>query len=178
MLLKLYKATAKGTHYWEAWSDRGQLAVHEGKLGTKGKSRLVRPPRGTTLKQLLASLAKEQRAAGYAEIPTDDHHWIVVQYQLKSWGSAKDLDKAEKVEALLNECLGWTGNGHCDGHDIGSGEMNVFAVVVDPKLGAKTIVAELKKRPRLLAGVVVAIREGEEYRVVHPPRFNGEFAVR
>jgi hypothetical protein len=177
MMLKFYNSTPQEVLYWEAWSERGQLAVHEGKLGTKGKSRLVRPPKGMTLDLFLASLAEEQRKAGFAEIAHDDHHWIVVQYQLETWGSAKNLDKAVKVENLLNECLGWTGNGHCDGNEIGSGEMEVFAVVVDPKLGAETIIAELKKKPRLLAGAVVAIREGEDYRVVHPPGFQGEFRV-
>jgi hypothetical protein len=177
MTIKLYKSTSKGMVYWQAWKDGAYLAVQEGKLGVWGKARLVRPPRGTTPKQLQASLAKEKKAAGYAPISDADHHWVIVQYKLTTWGSAKDLDKAEKLDELFNACLAWTGNGYCDGNDIGSGEMNLFCVVVDPKLAAKTIVAELKKKPRLLAGAVVAIREGEEHRVVHPPRFKGKFAV-
>jgi hypothetical protein len=176
-MLSLYKRTSRGRLFWQAWSNSGQLAINEGKVGARGKSRLVRPPRGTTLKQLLAGLETEKRAEGYAEIPEHEQHWIVVQYNLKTWGSAKDLDKAEKLEFLFNECLGWTGNGYCDGNDIGSGELNVFCVVVDPKLGAKTILAELKNRPRLLAGAVVAVREGEDYRVIHPPRYQGDFAI-
>jgi predicted DNA-binding WGR domain protein len=176
-MLTLYKRTSRGTLFWQVWRDSGQLAINEGKVGSRGKARLVRPPRGTALKQFQNSLEKEKRAEGYAEVSDNAHHWIVVQYKLKTWGSPKDLDKAEKLEFLFNECLGWTGNGHCDGNDIGSGEMNVFCVVLDPKLGAKTIVAELKSRPRLLAGAVVAVREGEDYRVVHPPRYRGEFSV-
>jgi hypothetical protein len=176
MMLKLYKRGPAGILYWEAWTDAGRVVIHGGRLGQRGKARYERPPKGTTLKQFIAGAAKERRAEGYQAIPIEDHHQVVVQYQLKGWGAAKDLDKATKIQSLFDECLGWTGNGHCDGNDIGSGSMNIFSDVVDPELGAKRLVAELRKH-RLLDGAVVAIREGDDYRVVHPARFKGEFSV-
>ncbi len=176
MMLKLYKPGRGGTLYWEAWTDAGRVVVHEGKLGQRGKARYVRPPKETTPKQFITRAAKEQRDLGYAAVPDEKHHQIVVQYQLKGWGSAKDLDKAIKIQERFDECLGWTGNGHCDGNDIGSGTMNVFSLVVDPKIGVKTLVAELRKH-RWLDGAVVAVQDGDDYHVVHPARFKGEFAV-
>jgi hypothetical protein len=46
-------------------------------------------------------------------------------------GSTADLDKRVAVEELMNEGLGWTGLGHCDGGDIGSGTMKIFCYVAD-----------------------------------------------
>ena len=176
MMLKLYKRVPAGILYWEAWTDAGRVVIHEGRLGQRGKARYQRPPKGTTLKQFIARAAKERCAQGYKAIRTEDHHQVVAQYQLNGWGSARDLDKAIKIQGLFDECLGWTGNGHCDGNDIGDGSMNIFSDVVDPELGAKTLVAELRKH-RLLAGAVVAVREGHDYRVVYPVRFEGQFSV-
>lgn len=176
MMLKLYKRNGAGILYWEAWTDAGRVVIHEGRLGQRGKARYERRPKGTTAKQFITAAAQERHAQGYEAIPVDDHYQVVVQYPLKGQGSARDLDKAIKIQGLFDECLGWTGNGHCDGHDIGSGSLNIFSDVVDPKLGAKTLVAELKKR-RLLEGAIVAVREGENYHVVYPVRFRGAFSV-
>jgi hypothetical protein len=176
MMLKLYKRGRTGVRYWEAWDIPGMVVVHEGKLGDRGKTKYLIREKGQTAKQCITEAARKPRAKGYAEIPTDDHYQVVVQYRLKTWGTAKDLAKGHKIEALFNECLGWTGNGHCDGNDFGSGTMNIFSLVVDPELGAATLVAELRKN-RLLKGAVVALREGEDYRVVYPARFKGEFSL-
>jgi hypothetical protein len=32
-----------------------------------------------------------------------------------------------------NQCLGWTGNGHCGQGDISNTSLNLFCSVVDPK---------------------------------------------
>src|SRR5262245_354974 len=176
MMLKLYKRGRTGMRYWEAWTIPGMVVVHEGKLGERGKTRCLIPDEGQSPTRFIKTLAQKPRAKGYAEIPREEHHQIVVQYRLKTWGSAKDLQKGHKIESLFNECLGWTGNGRCDGNDIGSGTLNIFSIVVDPELGATTLVEELRKK-RLLKGAVVAVQEDEEYRVVYPARFKGEFSL-
>jgi hypothetical protein len=175
-MLKLYKRSRGGIRYWEAWTDGGHLVVHEGKLGERGKAKVVIPKAAQSPAQCLREAAAKPRAEGYAAIPLGQQHQIVVQYRLETWGSPVDLDKGHRIEALFNECLGWTGNGMCDGNDIGGGTLNIFSIVVDAELGAATLVAELRKK-RLLKGAVVAVREGDEYRVVHPARFKGEFSV-
>ena len=60
-------------------------------------------------------------------------------------GDEADLEKCHTVEHILNNRLGWTGNGHCDGGDIGSGTINVFSCVVDPYIAKETIVAGLNE---------------------------------
>ncbi len=171
-MLKLYKRGRTGIRYWEAWKASGM----EGKLGDRGKTKYLIPEDGQTPDRCIKDAAARARAKGYAEIPLDEQHQVVVQYRLKAWGSPEDLAKGHRVEALFNECLGWTGNGRCDGNDIGSGTLNIFSIVVDPELGAATLVEELRKN-RLLKGAVVAMREGEEYRVAYPARFKGAFSL-
>ena len=175
-MLKLYKRGRTSVRYWEAWTIPGMVVVHKGKLGERGKTRYLIPDEGQAPEQCIEEAAKRPRAEGYAEIPMREHYQVVVQYHLKTWGSPADLEKGHRIEELFNQCLGWTGNGHCDGNDIGSGIMNIFSIVVDPKLGAATLVEELRKH-HLLKGAVVALREGEHYQVVYPGRYKGEFSL-
>lgn len=89
------------------------------------------------------------------------------------------LSSASVMIDLMNECLGWTGNGHCDGGDIGSGTINIFSYVIDPEIAAKTTI-ECLREENLLEGAIIAIRENieqevEEYLVRWPESFKGEF---
>ena len=79
------------------------------------------------------------------------------------------LEKRHQVEDLMNECLGWTGNGFCDGGDIGSGTTNIVNYVVDVKKATQTILEELKNN-NLLEGVKLAYLnpEVEEYVALYP----------
>jgi hypothetical protein len=174
-MLKLYKRGPRGIRYWEAWKLAGMVVVHEGKLGERGKASYLVPRKTQSAERFIQEKAKKPREKGYAEIPREEHYQIVVQYRLKGWGSPADLKKGHRIEDLLNGCLGWTGNGRCDGNDIGSGTMNIFSIVVDPELAAQAIIAELRGQ-RLLKAAVIAFRRGEEYRVVYPARFRGKFS--
>jgi hypothetical protein len=58
-------------------------------------------------------------------------------------GTTADLDKRHKLEAKLNETLGWTGLGMCDGGSIGSGTMEV-CLVVDFALAKSVIETDLQ----------------------------------
>jgi hypothetical protein len=45
----------------------------------------------------------------------------------------------------MDETLGWTGLGHCDGGSIGSGTMEVCCLVVDFQIAKKVIQKDLAK---------------------------------
>jgi hypothetical protein len=119
--------------------------------------------------------ASEYRAEGYRELREDEEHTVLIQYQVNGWGTSEDLDKRHEIENLLNEVLGWTGNGNCDGGDIGSGTMNVCSLVVSPYLASQTIVEELRKN-NLLEGAVIAIEREESFEVLYPENYDKEFA--
>ena len=73
------------------------------------------------------------------------------------------------MEEVLNERLGWTGLGHCDGGDMGSGTVNIFCVVVDFKTALPVIVRELESS-RLAKQTVIVLgsKEGDD-RILWPP---------
>lgn len=177
-MIKLYKRTEKVCLYWEAWDAGGRLVtIHWGSLGKTGRNKSIRIPPGKSAKGVIRRESEEPLANGYQEIGSEEHAQIVVQYKTKDeWGDTADLDKRYQVEGILNECLGWTGNGHCDGGDIGSGEINVYSFVVDPKLAKDAIVKALKKN-KLLKGAVIAIQNEDEYEVLWPEDFEGEFSI-
>jgi hypothetical protein len=177
-LKTLFKRGRASVRYWEAWARGAWVVVHEGKLGDRGKVKHLEPQQGKTPDQVIAEAAEKPRAKGYAEIPREQLYQVVVQYRLQTWSSVEDLDRAHEIEHLFNEGLGWTGNGFCDGNDIGNGCLNIFSVVVGPQLAARTMVAELERHGSL-EGAVIAARYGdeEEYRLVHPSDFKGEFSL-
>jgi hypothetical protein len=177
-MIKLYRRKEKHTFYWEAWDAGARtITMHWGTLGETGRTKNVRIPKGANADDAIRRESQGPRSDGYTEIAIDNHLQIVVQFKTKdAWGDARDLDKRHRVEDVLNECLGWTGNGHCDGGDIGSGEMNAFSYVVDPYLAKNAIVAALKENG-LIDGAIIAIRNEDDYRVLWPEDFVGDFSI-
>lgn len=100
----------------------------------------------------------------------------MIQYKIQGMGTTEDLDQRYKVENLMNEGLGWTGLGHCDGGDIGSGTINVFCFVADVALGEKAIVRGLEEN-KLLEHATIAHSTEAGDKVLWPKDFAGEFSV-
>lgn len=63
----------------------------------------------------------------------------------EAWDNGKDLDKRYELQSRMDETLGWTGLGHCDGGSIGSGTMEVCCIVIDYDLAKEVIEADLDK---------------------------------
>lgn len=104
---------------------------------------------------------------------------LVIQYRIEGMGSNRDLDKGIAIEDLINECLGWARFGHCDGHDIGSGTLNIFCDVVDGAV-AEDIVIDCLKKNGQLDDVVIARRHRDgdgDYFVFWPQDFAGDFQL-
>ena len=54
---------------------------------------------------------------------------LVVQFPIRGHGTVEDLDFRHQVEDILDQALRSARLGHIDGGDIGSGTINVFAIV-------------------------------------------------
>jgi hypothetical protein len=173
-MIKLYKNTSTGLLYWETWEHEGTHTVHWGKVGEIGEDRLVRDSSQGNAKKAVQQEILARRKEGYAEI--EDLHTLVIQYRLDNWGNESDLERRYRVEDLMNECLGWTGLGHCDGGDIGSGTINIFCLVVDPHVAIAPIVADLEKHGEL-AGATIAVEKDDDFEVLFPDNFAGEFKL-
>lgn len=82
-------------------------------------------------------------ADGFAEFAEDDHRSLLVEYEVDGFGTDADLEKRHSLEDRMNDLLGWTGLGHCDGGSIGSGTMEVCCLVVDFDKAKLVIEADL-----------------------------------
>ena len=175
-MLKLYRTSCGVTEYWEAWITATDVTIHWGNVGEEGETRELPHEAGLHPSEIIKREAEPLRAAGFKPRKTKDLHSIVIQYKVGGHGTVNDHDRRVQVEERMNECLGWSGLGHCDGGDMGSGEMNVFCFVVDAAIAEKVIVNDLKEH-RLLDGAVIAQRIGDETKVLWPHDFAGAFAI-
>lgn len=107
--------------------------VHWGMLGTKGDTKTIN---STSLrKKEIDRLTSE----GFRPINPEAHATLMIEYAIAGMGTSADLDKRHRLEERMNETLGWTGLGACDGGSTGSGTMEVCNLVVDFQL-AKTVI--------------------------------------
>lgn len=143
-MLKLYRLSEEPKEYWETWENDGVHFVHWGILGTRGQTKELR---STFLKKAEAVIQKEidqKVAEGFHPVDLDDHYTLLIEYAVAGMGSGDDVGKRHRLEDRMNETLGWTGLGHCDGGSIGSGTMEACCMVVDFEIAEKVIKEDLQ----------------------------------
>lgn len=170
-MVKLYKSTAQATLYFEIWINEDKtLTIHQGKLGEVGETYNEETKnKDLPIDALLNKYVSDKKELGYKEL--EDLTEFIVQYSYEeNSDQAKLIEKRDYIESLFNNCLGWTGNGHCDGGDIGSGTMNIYCYVVDKNIAIHTILEVLEEED-LLDNLKVAYADEstEEYIGVYPP---------
>jgi hypothetical protein len=143
-MLKLYKRVNGSLRYHEAWCNKTKITEHWGSVGERGATREHKKPKEKSEEAALAEVLKTPLGDGYAQIDEDDVVVVLVEFLVDGMGSPQDLDKRHALEARMNETLGWTGLGHCDGGSIGSGSMEVCCMVVDASIAKRIIAEELK----------------------------------
>jgi predicted DNA-binding WGR domain protein len=137
-MLKLYKRVEGELHYWETWNrDKKTALVHWGKVGEEGKTEAIRSTVFTSYKKKVQSLVNKKSNEGYQEI--EDIYILLIEYGINWNDAAEDMDKRNRLEGLLNETLGWTGLGHCNGGNINDGAFDICCYVVDFDLAKKVI---------------------------------------
>lgn len=141
---KLYRKAEDGIHYWETWEVDGVHTVHWGKVGERGQEKEFRNFLLRSAAKTVQAQIEEKTAEGYEELPEEEWQSLLIEYAVSGMGSPTDLDKRHRLEERLNETLGWTGLGHCDGGSKGSGTMEVCCLVVDFEVAAKVIEADLQ----------------------------------
>jgi hypothetical protein len=143
-MLKLYRLTPDSAEYWETWEqEHGEHIVHWGALGTRGTNKTIRSSFLHKATNIIQKEIDRLVADGFAPISPEEHAVLMIEYAVEGMGSPADLDKRHELEARMNELLGWTGLGICDGGSIGSGTMEVCNFVVDFALAKRTIEADL-----------------------------------
>jgi predicted DNA-binding WGR domain protein len=143
-MIKLYKNRDGKKSYWEAWENgNGDFTIHWGELGERGKSEVVKSSLFRAVNKKIDREIEAKRLEGYQELDSGAEYTLLIEYTVDGFGNEKDLDKRHSLEDRMNETLGWTGLGHCDGGSIGSGTMEVCCFVVDFELAKKVIENDL-----------------------------------
>ena len=141
-MLKLYRLSEEKKEYWETWSnDDGSHRVHWGELGTTGKSKVLKTSLFHNPQKAIQKEIDDLIAIGFSEV--DQTFTLMVEYSADGFGTPEDLDKRARLQDRLNETLGWTGLGHCDGGSIGSDTMEVCNYVVDFEIAKRVIEKDL-----------------------------------
>ena len=142
-MLKLYKNIDGTLHYREAWVAGTSLTEHWGMIGQRGESRELALTLGQSEEDAVLSTLQPAIQNGYRPIEPEDHATLLVEYPVSGMGNKDDLTKRHALEDRLNETLGWTGLGACDGGSIGSGTMEVCCFVVDFAVAKRVIEEDL-----------------------------------
>jgi hypothetical protein len=127
MLLK----NEKRWSYWEVWYDETDrlYSVHYGHVGEIGDHyAIVAEQIEGKPKHVLKVWAEEMKEKGYVELAEEDLQKLIVCFPHLS---ESDVEMRYFIEQLLDECLGKTGNGHCDGGDDSEGKLAVCCRVID-----------------------------------------------
>ena len=82
--------------------------------------------------------------------------------------SIQDFDEMIELEEILNEGLGDLGE--VDGHDAGSGEMNIFIFTDQPQVVLERVKSLFSTR-HVMPNLKAAYREAdkEDFTIIHPP---------
>ncbi len=143
-MIKLYKKVDGRLQYHEAWLDEGVIMEHWGAVGDRGRSREHPVPRRKSENAALREVLKLALDSGYEAIDDAQVSIVLIEYEVDGFGTPSDLEKRHALEARMNETLGWTGVGHCDGGSIGSDSMEVCCMVVDAEIAKRVIEEDLK----------------------------------
>jgi len=140
-MIKLHRRKPDSFAYWETWEDKGEHSIHWGEVGDRGQSETIRDSFFRSAAKAIASRVAGKRQEGFEEI--EELHPLIIEYAVDGMGSSADLDQRHRLESRLNETLGWTGLGHCDGGSMGRGTMEVCCLIVDFDLAKKVVAADL-----------------------------------
>ena len=139
-MLKLYKNTDGQISYWETW-DNGEnsATVHWGQLGHRGQDKTVTGD----FHEKIQKEVYEKIEQGYRLVDEEDHSRLLIEFKIDGMGTPNDLQKRTSLQSRMDETLGWTGLGHCDGGSIGSGTMEVCCLVVDFETARQVVEKDL-----------------------------------
>lgn len=144
-MFTLYKRIKRVLHYHEAWVHGARITEHWGKVGERGETAEHKRNRRLTEEDNLKQILAKPLVEGFKPIDEEDQAVLLIEYAIRGMGTTKDLKKRHSLEDQMNETLGWTGLGHCDGGSIGSGTMAVCCFVVDFKIAKRVIEDDLKE---------------------------------
>ena len=169
-MLRLYKKEGDTLRYWEAWVDDTSLTLHWGVVGQTGEEKVLpRPTDEEDPDMILAQAAESLVDEGYDEPDPEALVPLVLQYPLVGKGSGQDFEKRQTAESVLNDTLGWTGNGEVEGAESHEGRMNIYFQVMDVEAALATLREALASEEVLEGALFAHLPEQGAPRVLWPP---------
>jgi len=98
---------------------------------------------------------------------------LVIQFEVSS---EEDFERLIEIEEQIESLVG--SSHEVDGHDYGSGEINVFIYTNNPNKAFELIKSTLIESVENTMKVAYREIEGEKYNVIWPLGFNGEFEIK
>lgn len=142
--MRLYRFADGKKEYWQTWKEEnGSHTIHWGELGTRGESKNVRSTLFAKAEKTVQKEIDRMVKLGYCPLDPESHNGLIIEYTVDKMGTGQDLEKRHRLEDRMDEILGSTGMGTCDGGSIGSGSMEVFSYVVDFELAKRIVEKEL-----------------------------------
>ena len=140
---KLYKRVDGVLHYHEAWVAGTKLIEHWGVAGERGQTVVHKLPKKADAQSAVAGILAKAAAEGYVPVDEIGEAVLLIEYAVDGFGTPADLKKRHALEERMNETLGWTGLGNCDGGSTGSGTMEVCCFVADFEVAKRVIEADV-----------------------------------
>ena len=145
-MLKLYKNINGRLHYWETWDkDDKTGTVHWGEVGDKGQMKDVKSGLFSNFRKEIQKEIDQKLSDGYQQFDDMEQFTLLIEFKVDGMGTPEDVERRTRLQSKMDETLGWTGLGHCDGGSIGSGTMEVCCFVIDFDIAKKVIADDLIK---------------------------------
>jgi hypothetical protein len=141
-MIKLYRRTGDTLRYHEAWADDEAIIEHWGVVGEAGERREHPFPDGDE-DDAIDEILRPALEDGFAPINPADQVGVVIEYGGEAMGILGEPERRNELEDRLDEALGWTGLGMCDGFVLDAGGLKMYCYVVDFDLARRAIDSEL-----------------------------------
>jgi len=145
-MYKLYKR-GDALEFHEVWEEDGIVVERFGEVGEAGEVRTHAIPPGVDEDQVMEALLRPVATRGFEEIDARDLIRLHVELGRSGQGEAVDLKRRHKLEDHLDDLLGETGLGHCDGGEFAPDSMAAFCFVVDERIAREVIESEMEAWP-------------------------------
>ncbi|MFZ5596160.1 MAG: hypothetical protein ACOY31_04015 [Bacillota bacterium] len=169
-MIKLLKQESEKFEYCEIWENEVEnvICINRGTVGTKGTVDIYEIPEGQNAGAIMRQMSQEVQKNGYCPMNGSMLKLVMIRYDIAGEDISGALERRHIIEDLMDECLGLTGNGLCDGGNISRDCMSIACMVVDLDSAVKTMVEELKNNG-FLEGATIIHYYGEQNRKVLYP---------
>jgi len=138
-MYKLIKRTADEFLYHEVWEENGMVVEHFGEVGDAGERRVHPIPPDSDEDQVMEAILRPVAMKGFREVEDDELVRVHVEQSRSGNGDQADLEKRHELEDQLDDLLGETGLGHCDGGEFAADSIIAYCFVVDAAIAGEVV---------------------------------------